>query len=134
MKNNAGLYTVITIGIAALLTVINHYGLVSIDPVLLLISRWIAISGLIYYAIRKKSLTTWILVSMVVGASIGHDVPDVAVNLRVLSQIFLKIGNLFVRIAKGTVKNDKHRNDGANSDKQIKKFRIESHSAPMLFI
>src|SRR4030095_9974004 len=91
MKNKAGLYTIITIGLAAFLTVLNHYAVISIDHTILLIVRWVAISGLLFYAFLKKSLTTWILVSMVVGAAIGHDVPDVAVNLRVLSQVFLKM-------------------------------------------
>ncbi len=40
---------------------------------------------------RRRSLTTWILVSMVVGAEIGHDFPDVATQLRLLSQIFLRL-------------------------------------------
>lgn len=91
MKNKSGLYAVVTIAIAALATVINYYGLIPIDTRLLMIFRWIAISGLIFYAINKKSLTTWILVSMVVGAEIGNDVPEIAVELRVLSQIFLKM-------------------------------------------
>ncbi len=91
MKNTPGLYTLITFTLAVLLTVLNHYGIINIHPTMMLIVRWIAISGLIFYAFRKKSLTTWILVSMVVGAAIGHDVPDVAVNLRVLSQVFLKM-------------------------------------------
>lgn len=91
MKNKSGLYAVVTIAIAALATVINYYGLIPVDPRLLMIFRWIAISGLIFYAINKKSLTTWILVSMVVGAEIGNDVPEIAVELRVLSQIFLKM-------------------------------------------
>jgi proton glutamate symport protein len=56
-----------------------------------LAGRWIAIAGLAVYAFRRRSLTTWILVSMVVGAEIGHDWPGVAVSLRVLSQIFLKM-------------------------------------------
>jgi proton glutamate symport protein len=56
-----------------------------------LAGRWIAIAGLAVYASRRRSLTTWILVSMVVGAEIGHDWPGVAVSLRVLSQIFLKM-------------------------------------------
>jgi Na+/H+-dicarboxylate symporter len=43
------------------------------------------------YAVRRRSLTTWILVSMIVGAEIGHDWPAVGVNLRVLSQIFLRM-------------------------------------------
>ena len=91
MIQKAGLYSLIAIGIAALLHVFNHYGLISIDSTLMMIVRWIAISSLLFYAFQKKSLTTWILVSMVVGAAIGHDVPDVGVNLRVLSQVFLKM-------------------------------------------
>lgn len=91
MKNKGGIYILISIGIAAFLAVINYLGWATIDPRILMITRWIRISGLIYYAILKKSLTTWILVSMVVGAALGNDVPDLAVNLRVLSQIFLKM-------------------------------------------
>ena len=39
----------------------------------------------------RRSLTTWILVAMVAGALIGHELPDVAVQLRVLSQIFIRL-------------------------------------------
>jgi Na+/H+-dicarboxylate symporter len=53
--------------------------------------RWIAIAGLCVYAVRRRSLTTWILVSMIVGAEIGHDWPEAGVSLRVLSQIFLRM-------------------------------------------
>jgi proton glutamate symport protein len=60
-------------------------------PVLGLTGRWIAIAGLFLHGLRRRSLTTWILVSMIVGAEIGHDWPDVAISLRVLSQIFLRM-------------------------------------------
>ena len=53
--------------------------------------RWLAIAGVCAYAVRRRSLTTWILVSMIVGAEIGHDWPTVGVNLRVLSQVFLRM-------------------------------------------
>ena len=43
------------------------------------------------YATQKKSLTTWIVVSMFIGAEIGHDWPTLATNLRVISQIFLQM-------------------------------------------
>ena len=56
-----------------------------------LAGRWIAIAGIAAYAVRRRSLTTWILVSMVIGAEIGHDWPAVGVNLRVLSQVFLRL-------------------------------------------
>jgi proton glutamate symport protein len=43
------------------------------------------------YAIYKKSLTTWILTSMVIGVEIGLDFPEVAKDLKILSQIFLRL-------------------------------------------
>lgn len=52
---------------------------------------WATIFSLILYGIKKKSLTTWILVCLVLGAAIGHQWPDWAVNLQVLSKIFLKM-------------------------------------------
>jgi proton glutamate symport protein len=58
---------------------------------LLLSGRWVIIAALVGYAFRRRSLTTWILVSMVVGAEIGHDWPGVAVQLRLLSLIFLRL-------------------------------------------
>jgi proton glutamate symport protein len=76
---------------AAVLAVLNFYDLVPIAPWLLVATRWLAIAALVAYAVRRRSLTTWILVAMVIGAAIGHDVPDVAVGLRVLSQIFLRL-------------------------------------------
>jgi Na+/H+-dicarboxylate symporter len=71
-----------------LLAVVGHY----LGPPLLgPFGRWIAIAGICVYGVRRRSLTTWILVSMIVGAEIGHDWPQVAVSLRVLSQIFLRM-------------------------------------------
>jgi proton glutamate symport protein len=54
-------------------------------------ARWVLVAGFVVHAIRRRSLTTWILVAMVVGAAIGHDWPDVGVSLRLLSQIFLRM-------------------------------------------
>jgi proton glutamate symport protein len=84
-------FNLFTLLLAAVLAVIDHYSEAGIDPTILMISRWIAITGLIVYAIKKSSLTTWILVSMIAGAEIGYDVPSVAVQLQVLSKIFLKM-------------------------------------------
>ena len=44
-----------------------------------------------FYGLQKKSLTTWILISMLLGAELGHDAPEIAVKLRLLSQIFLRM-------------------------------------------
>jgi proton glutamate symport protein len=53
--------------------------------------RWVVIAALVGYVARRGSLTAWILVSMVIGAEVGHDFPEVAVSLRILSQIFLRL-------------------------------------------
>jgi proton glutamate symport protein len=53
--------------------------------------RLVGIAALIFFAARRRSLTTWILVAMVVGAEVGHDFPDLGISLRFLSQLFLRL-------------------------------------------
>ncbi|MBD3749155.1 MAG: cation:dicarboxylase symporter family transporter [Sphingobacteriales bacterium] len=81
----------ITIFIAALATILNHYHIAAIPETALIVLRWVAIASLIALGIQRKSLTTWILISMVIGAEIGHDFSEIAINLQVLSKIFLKM-------------------------------------------
>lgn len=88
---NVGAITILTISIAALLTFLNNYNLLPIPELNLVLARWIAVGGICLYGIKRNSLTTWILISMVVGAEIGHDFPLVAMNLQVLSKVFLKM-------------------------------------------
>src|SRR3954451_18895378 len=80
--------------IAAVLWVARSYAHLSLPDTSInvyLISRWIAIAAIIYYALKRRSLTAWIVVGMVVGAEIGHDWPKFAANLQVLSGIFLRL-------------------------------------------
>jgi Na+/H+-dicarboxylate symporter len=77
--------------VAAVLMLGERYGIFHAPPITTAVVRWLAIIALIVYAVAKRSLTTWILVSMVVGAEVGHDWPHFAVNLRVLSLIFLRM-------------------------------------------
>jgi proton glutamate symport protein len=77
--------------VAAVLFLGDRYGLFHAPAAATAVVRWMAIAALIVYAVAKRSLTTWILLSMVVGAEIGHDFPHFAVNLRVLSLIFLRM-------------------------------------------
>jgi proton glutamate symport protein len=53
--------------------------------------RWIGVALLAVFAWRRKSLTPWIFVAMVAGAELGFDEPQVAVQLKVLSDIFLRL-------------------------------------------
>ncbi|MDX2245291.1 MAG: cation:dicarboxylase symporter family transporter [Bacteroidia bacterium] len=56
-----------------------------------MILRWTAIVVLSYSCYLRKSLTTWILFSMVIGAEVGFDFPVFAQELKIVSQVFLKL-------------------------------------------
>ena len=53
--------------------------------------RWLALATLLAYAFLSRSLTPWILVSMVIGAELGADFPHAAAHLKVLGDIFLRM-------------------------------------------
>ena len=76
---------------AAILNGFQFYQFGSFSPLLLIASRWLAIGSIIWFGIRKNNLTTWILISMIVGAEFGEDFPKVAIHLDVLSKIFLNM-------------------------------------------
>lgn len=77
--------------LATVLHIIEYYKIADLQDVILTASRWAAWFFVILWAYRKKSLTTWILVSMIIGTEIGLNFPDFAQNLKVLSQIFLRL-------------------------------------------
>src|SRR5206468_12567558 len=60
-------------------------------PQLLLGMRYTTLTLLFAYGLFRRSLTTWIVVAMLVGAEIGHDFPAQAEKLRVLGSIFLNL-------------------------------------------
>lgn len=62
-----------------------------LSPSIMSVGRAIMAFGAIAYAIFRRSLTASILVSMVVGIVIGMEFPAIAVQLQVLSKIFLKL-------------------------------------------
>ncbi|HSI89941.1 MAG TPA: cation:dicarboxylase symporter family transporter [Adhaeribacter sp.] len=82
-------FSVLTL--AAIFTVADLYNILPLPQVVLAAMRWAGIFLLILFAAARRSLTTWILVSMVVGAEIGNDFPSVALNLNLFSKIFLKL-------------------------------------------
>ena len=72
-------------------SVADSRGVIHLPAISLLLARWAAIAVLFTYGIRRRSLTTWILICMVIGGELGHDFPGIAVNLRVLSLVFLRM-------------------------------------------
>jgi proton glutamate symport protein len=77
--------------VAATATLIHQYQLISIPAFFLIVMRWFAVLLLIIFAIFRRSLTTWILISMVAGAVFGFDLPNTAMHLQVISKIFLRL-------------------------------------------
>ncbi len=60
-------------------------------PVAGIALRWLGIAALVFFAVRRRSITPWIFVAMVVGVELGFDAPRFAVQLRVFSDIFLRL-------------------------------------------
>ena len=90
-KRKSGILVFIVLTIVTIFHLIDIYNFNSISPLFLSVLRWIFIAPLVLFAIYKRSLTTWILVSMVIGVEIGLDFPEFAKDLKVLSQIFLRL-------------------------------------------
>jgi proton glutamate symport protein len=79
------------IGVVAVLVALKSLGIAPPPPQLVRAARWITTALFTAYAFKRRSLTTWIVVSMLVGAGIGYDFPAVAVSLRLFSLIFLRL-------------------------------------------
>ena len=90
-KHKSILPFVVFSALACILWMLSEYSHVAIPALVLIVSRWVAISTLIYFAFIRRSLTVWIIVGMVLGAEIGHDWPNFASHLQVLSAIFLRL-------------------------------------------
>jgi proton glutamate symport protein len=85
------LLLLLTFFIVSILTIMDYFEIVKISRTVLMIFRWISIVFIVGYAINKRSLTTWILISMILGAEFGYDLPQIAVKMQVVSMIFLRL-------------------------------------------
>jgi proton glutamate symport protein len=85
------LFALISVAVVVLLHLLQSYNIVPIEPQVLFFARWWAIGALCIFGVKHRSLTTWILISMVVGLTIGFDFPAFGTNLEVLSKIFIQL-------------------------------------------
>jgi proton glutamate symport protein len=90
-QRKAGLLAFIVFTIVCLLHFLDNYNIISIPARVLMTLRWIVVAAAIVFALYKRSLTTWILVSMMIGVEIGLDFPAFSQNLQFLSKIFLRL-------------------------------------------
>jgi proton glutamate symport protein len=91
MRRVTVILCLVLVTIAALAAASQFLGIVHISQVVLASTRWLALSALVLYACLSPSLTTWIILSMLLGGEIGHDFSAFAINLRLLAQIFLRL-------------------------------------------
>ena len=96
MKKHLLIAGIAVFTLAAILTAGAHWNTFPIPEPVLIAARWVAIAALAAYAFVRRSLTPWILVSMLAGAEFGHDWPYAAAHLKLLSQIFLRLITLII--------------------------------------
>lgn len=78
-----------TLTVAVLLHGINLLN--PLPPDYLVFGHLLFVLGMITYALQRKNLTTWILVSIVMGVIVGRDYPGIALSLQPLSQGFIRL-------------------------------------------
>jgi len=81
----------ISLTVVVIIELLNHFLSLALPSGLLITLRWIPIVFYFLYAFKKNKLTTWIFVSMLAGVEFGHDVPLIAKELNVVSQIFIRL-------------------------------------------
>jgi proton glutamate symport protein len=74
----------------ALLPIVTH------GPVLPMAMRWAGLLASCMAGIRRRSLSFWIFLSILLGAELGFDRPQFAEHLRILSDIFLRLIKVIV--------------------------------------
>lgn len=82
---------IVLLTIAVALNIADYNGIVSIPFIVLTGSRWVFILSLAVFGLERRSLTVWIVISMIAGCEIGFSFPDFALKLNVLSGIFLRL-------------------------------------------
>jgi len=91
MNKNLPLWlTLGSVAMVAMLHILPTIGM-AMPPVLLFATRWMAVAILFWLGYQKKSLTTWIFVSMFIGMAVGYDFPEFGTSLEVLSKIFIQL-------------------------------------------
>jgi proton glutamate symport protein len=90
MKSKILLATVAVATLAIAVSLLNIEFIVAIS-ILGEALRWLTIVLIAAIAIRRRSLTSWILVGLLAGAETGHDFPSFAANLQFVGIIFLRL-------------------------------------------
>src|SRR5216684_3669314 len=91
MKNKLLTATIVVATLAIAVSLFAGGNALPIPPFLPPLLRWLGIVLIAANAIRRRSLTSWILVGLLAGAELGHDAPAIALKLQFLGIIFLRL-------------------------------------------
>ena len=90
-KSRLPFVAILLVVLAGILTVLAANNVVALPPAVPVAARWLAILAIAAAVAPHRSLTLWIVVSMLVGIELGNDAPGVAMNFKVLSDAFLRL-------------------------------------------
>lgn len=97
MKPKILLLILAALGLVTAALHVVHYKNITIMPEAILAgSRWCVAAVMVLYSLQKKSLTSWIFTSMIIGVFIGMQFPEFSQNLKFLRQIFLNLVKVIV--------------------------------------
>ncbi len=82
---------IVSLTVVVIIHLLDRFLRLNLPAGLLIFLRWIPIVFYFLYAFKKNKLTTWIFVSMLAGVEFGHDVPLIAKELNIVSQIFIRL-------------------------------------------
>lgn len=87
------LITLVIVGfsVAVVLGLSHYYEFISVPVPVHTSVRWLTLLFMLILGVKRKSLTTWIVISMFFGVEIGAMAPEFAKQLNVLSGIFLRL-------------------------------------------
>jgi proton glutamate symport protein len=85
------LSTSLLIALATLAVTAGIHLIPGMDSTVLTAFRWITVVAFCAYGWKQNSLTTWILISMVIGFEVGLDMGKAAKDFDILSSIFIKL-------------------------------------------
>ena len=91
MRQRTLVFALVASAVVAVISGLSYSGHLPLTALPLEILRWIVVGIFVIYGFERRSLTAWIVVSMLIGAEFGHDFPHAARNITVLSKIFLAL-------------------------------------------
>jgi proton glutamate symport protein len=91
MKKSIILINLVLLFLCSIITILYVNHVFEFSRIFVEIAWWTFTLSAIIFALKKRSLTTWIFVAMLIGVQIGFEFPTVGSELQVLSKVFLKL-------------------------------------------